>query len=112
VAGIDIAWNNLLRMRAQFAEPAEELVLSAPKDGQATFSAAQGPKIILHSGPQEKKPSQSGIHRKETTFVAAGQISRPHLPRTRITAGKIINPRKQAFAHYVLSHYSEMRSKS
>jgi hypothetical protein len=60
VAGIDIAWNNLLRMRAQFAEPAEELVLSAPKDGQATFSAAQGPKthFTLRSTGKETFPKR------------------------------------------------------
>src|SRR4029077_13595910 len=89
VAGIDIAWNNLLRMRAQFAELAEELVLSAPKDGQATFSAAQGPKTYFTLRLPERKPSPSGTHRKATTFVAAGQIPRSHLPRTRIAAGKI-----------------------
>src|SRR5258708_32543129 len=68
VAGIDIAGNKLLqKMRvAQLAEA-----------GQATFSVAQipshqGRKSYFTLRPRERKPSQSCIHRKGTTFCALG----------------------------------------
>src|SRR6266853_1021603 len=72
VAGIDIAWNNLLQMRAQFAEPAEELVLSASKDGQANIFRRTRAKNLFYTQ----------VHRKGNLPKAGFIVEEPHsLPR-------------------------------
>src|SRR5580704_10804180 len=67
VAGIDIAGNYLLQNN--------DGVLSWRKAGGPHFPPDHFPphkaeKVILHSGPRERKPSHRSSHRRETALVA------------------------------------------